>query len=133
MLNSTGPYPEPYLIVSSKKEIAIVDLTSVYKKSIINGRQDIRNSAIDPTKKLLYFQDETSIYQANLEGSSTSLISKNFAIWTFAFDWWSKRLFWVDSENKRTVMVGSIDFQHSSQFVNHNEDILSLAVDPSFG
>ena len=129
----TGPYPEPYLIVSSRKEVAIVDLTSVYKKSIVHRRSAISKSAIDPFQKLLYFQDGTRIYQSNLGGSNTSSVSRDFDIWAFAFDWWGKRLFWVQSKRKSIITVGSINFQHSRVFVDHKEDILSLAVDPSYG
>ena len=133
MLNFTGPYPEPYLIVSSRKEIGIVHLTSVYKKTITDGRIAISNFFIDPFRQLLYFHDGMSIYQSNLDGSNTSLVNGNFDIWTFAFDYMGKRLFWVHSTSKRTIIVGSLDFQNSRQFVIHKKDILSLAVDPSYG
>ena len=132
-MNYIGPYPEPYLILGSKREIAIVDLTSVYKKSIIHGRSAISNHVIDPFHQLLYFQDGTRIYQSNLEGSNTSLVCRNISIWTFTFDWLGKRLFWVHSTNRRIIIVGSVDFQGSRLFLNHSEDILSLAVDPNFG
>ena len=133
MLNYTGPYPEPYLIVSNRKEIAIVDLTSVYKKSIIQGSWCIKNHAIDPFRKLLYFQDGVNIYRSNLDGSNTSLVPNNFDTWTFTFDWLGKRFFWVESKNKTIITVRSVDFQYSIPLVNHKEDILSLAVDPSYG
>ena len=136
MLNHTGPCPEPYLIVSSKKEIAVVDLTSVYKKSIIERRSAISKVVIDPVRQLLYFQDGESIYQSNSDGSSTSPVpvSKNISIRTLTFDWWGrKRFFFVQRQNKTMIMVGSVDFQHLRQFVNHTKDILSLAVDPSYG
>ena len=134
MLNHTGPYPEPYLIVSSKKEIAIVHLTSVYKKSIIEGRSAISNVVIDPFRQLLYFQDGKRIYQSNLGGSNISPVSRLIGIWTFTFDWWSrKRFFFVQSQNKRVIMIGFVDFLHLRKFVNHTEDIVSLTVDPSYG
>ena len=136
VLNHIGPCPEPYLIVSSLREIAVVDLTSVYKKSIIQARFAISNIVIDPVRQLLYFQDHESIYQSNSDGSSTSPVpvSKNIRIWTFTFDWLDhKRFFFVKSHNKRLIMSGFVDFHHYRQFVKHTEDILSLAVDPSYG
>ena len=139
ILNYAGPYPEPYLIVSSRNEIAIVDLTSVYSKSIIDGKRQhkaIRNFNIDPLRKILYFQDGMSIYQSKLDGSNATFVSKNernFDIWKFAFDWLGKRLFWVRWEEKRIILVGSVDLQNLRWFVNHEEDILNLAVDPSYG
>ena len=133
LFNYTGPYPEPYLIVSSRKEIAVVDLTSVYKKSIIQGRWRIKSHAIDPFQKLLYFQDGVNIYRSNLDGSNTSLVPNNFDTWTFTFDWLGKRLFLVESRNKTIITVRSVDFQYSTPLVNHKEDILSLVVDPSYG
>ena len=136
MLNHIGPCPEPYLIVSSEKEIAVVHLTSVYKKSIIEGRSAISNIVIDPVRQLLYFQDGKGIYKSNSDGSSTSPVpvSKNIHIWTFTFDWLDhKRFFYVESHYKRLIMSGFVDFHHFREFVRHTEDILSLAVDPSYG
>ena len=127
------------MIVSTRNKIAVVDLTSVYSKSIIDASQNnaIQKLDLDPLQNTLYFQDDKSIYQSKLDGSNTALLSdkvENRNVWTFAFDSWGKRLFWVNFKERYIIHVAFVDFQDQKYFVhNQGVDVLSLAVDPNHG
>jgi hypothetical protein len=105
----TGPYPEPYLLVRSKTKIAVVDLTSVYSISIIDGlyNTDVKHLDIDPLRKEMYFEVCEIMFQSNFDGSNRRPVHSKKAknIWAFALDWVGKRLFWVRSHKKKVINV----------------------------
>jgi hypothetical protein len=127
-----GPYPEPYLLVRTKTKISVVDLTSVYSISIIDGlNTDIKHLDIDPFRKEMYFEDGEIIFQSNFDGSNRRPVSKKAKnIWAFALDWVGKRLFWVRSHKKKVINVSRKDFKFRNIILINNETISSLAVDP---
>ena len=134
-----GPIPEPYLLVASKRKIAIVDLKSNYSKIVFDGDVNIRKFVIDPINKKMYITNGKVVYRMSFEGSDKEVIYKNkyHVIQELAFDWIGRRMFWVFSKES-TIYVGNriVSPQTSDGVVGFpisGKIISSLKIDPVAG
>ncbi|CAB4023673.1 Hypothetical predicted protein, partial [Paramuricea clavata] len=126
------PFPEPYLLAVSETRISVVDLSSNYSTIVIDERYSIKNLIIDPVGKNMYFKSGTKVYRTNFDGSDKEVIYED-AIQVFALDWIGRRMFWVDSEETKSITVGNVNFSNGTYFHLSENNIGSLAVDPISG
>ncbi|CAB4043868.1 Hypothetical predicted protein, partial [Paramuricea clavata] len=126
------PFPEPYLLAVSETRIAVVDLSSSYSTIVVHERHGIKNLIIDPVEKNMYFKSGTKVYRANFDGSDKEVIDED-AIQIFALDWIGRRMFWVDSEETKSIAMGNVDLSNGTYFHVSESNIGSLAVDANAG
>ena len=134
-----GPIPEPYLLVASKRKIAIVDLKSNFSKIVFDNDVNIRKFVIDPINEKMYITNGKVVYRMSFDGSDKEVIYKDkyHVIQELVFDWIGRRIFWVFSK-KSTMYAGNrIFFPQTSYgvfgFPISGKKISSLKIDPVAG
>ena len=80
----------------------------------------------------MYFKSGRKVYRANFDGSDKEVIYED-AIEIFALDWIGRRMFWVDSGQTKSIIVGNVDISNGTYFHVSENNIGSLAVDPNSG
>ena len=120
------------MLAVSETRIAVVDLSTNYSTIVIDERYDIKNLIIDPVEENMYFKSGTKVYRANFDGSDKEVIYED-GIQVFALDWIGRRMFWVDSEETKSITVGNVNLSNGTYFHVSENNIGSLAVDANSG
>ena len=83
----------------------------------------------------MYFKSGRKVYRANFDGSDEEVIyeDEKSAIQVFALDWIGRRMFWVDSNETKSIIVGNVNLSNGIYFHVSENNIGSLAVDANSG
>ena len=88
--------------------------------------------AIDMKNEKLYFEDNNTIYSANLDGTGVEVI-KNADVWKMAIDWIGRRIFWTHNV-ARGISVANLNGKERRLLINTQRySSLGIAVAPTVG
>ncbi len=128
----SGPYSEPYLIISANTELLAIDLPTNRTGMVIRGVEDGKAIAIDTVKMKLYFTDNNDILSADVNGAGVEVIIKDADASKMTIDWRGRRIFWTASPPNR-IYVAKLNGQERRVLTNTITRPIGIAVDPNSG
>ena len=87
---------------------------------------------IDTVEMKLYFENNSHISRAHINGTNVEVIIKNANAERMAIDWIGRRIFWTESSSKR-ISVADLDGKERRVLANTIKRLRDIEIDATTG
>ena len=112
-------------------EIHVVDLLRNKTGLLIPSLQSSA-IGIDTVEMKLYFENNSHISRAHINGTNVEVIIKNANVNKMAIDWIGRRIFWTESLSKR-ISVADLDGKERRVLANIIKSPRDIEIDATTG